>query len=73
LSPDGETLYFHGTANRRGIWAKSLQTGHEFPVVTLDGKRGQIDLSSLATDGRYLYFIWIEEQSDIWVMNVKSN
>lgn len=74
LSPDGETLYFHGTANRRGsIWAKSLVTGREFPVVTLDGKQGQIDLSSLATDGRYVYFVWIEEQSDIWVMNVKSN
>lgn len=74
LSPDEETLYFHGTANRRGsIWAKSLVTGREFPVVTLDGKQGQIDLSSLATDGRYVYFVWIEEQSDIWVMNVKSN
>ena len=73
LSPDGKTLYFHGTAGRRGsIWAKSLETGREFPVLTLDGQRGEVDATSLATDGRYLYFVWIEEQSDIWVMNVKS-
>ena len=70
-SPDGETLFFHGTADRRGsIWVKSLSTGREFAVAELSGRRGDVIRSTLATDGSHLYFVWGEYESDIWVMDV---
>ena len=32
-----------------------------------------LDRSTLATDGRYLYFVWSEEQGDLWVMKVAKH
>ncbi len=30
-------------------------------------------LGALATDGDFLYFIWEEDEGDIWVMDVVQN
>ena len=43
----------------------------ERPVTELRGRRGYLESLSLATDGKYLYFTWGEDLSDIWVMDVE--
>jgi Tol biopolymer transport system component len=73
-SPDGATLFFFGTAEREGnIWAKSISSGKEFAVTDFRGRRGNMIRSTLATDGAYLYFVWGEYESDIWVMDVVTD
>jgi len=48
----------------------SPDDGEERLVVDLTGRRGQLDLMSLATDGEFLYFSWQEDEGDLWVMDV---
>jgi len=31
---------------------------------------GNLGRTSLATDGKYLYFTWVEDFGNIWVMDV---
>jgi Tol biopolymer transport system component len=70
-APDGRTLYFHGLGERSsGLWALSLADQREFQVADLNNQQRYLDVSSLATDGRYLYVVMVEDQSDLWVMNV---
>jgi hypothetical protein len=38
-------------------------------LTKLEGRRGNIG-DRFATDGRYLYFTWQEDDGDIWVMDV---
>jgi Tol biopolymer transport system component/serine/threonine protein kinase len=70
-SPDGRTLYFQSAADRENsIWAMSMSDRSESRVAELSGRSGNIGGTTLATDGRYLYFVWSEVQGDMWVMNV---
>jgi len=70
-SPDGTRIYLMGIGTRAGtIWEMSADGSRERPVTDLRGKRGYLESLSLATDGRYLYFTWGEDLSDIWVMDV---
>jgi Tol biopolymer transport system component len=69
-SPDGKVLYFPGAAERAGnLWALSLEDRREYPITDLAGRRGSLQYG-LATDGKYLYFLWWEDVGDIWVMDV---
>ncbi len=73
-SPDGERIYFGGVLDRLdSIWALSMEDGREFQVSDLTGRYGTLDTYTLASDGRYLYFAWREDRSDIWVMDVVTD
>ena len=50
----------------------SLETGEVSRLTKLPGRRGSLG-SSIATDGRYLYFNWSEDVGDIWVMDVATD
>ena len=64
-------IYLTGLGERAGaIWEMAANGGKERPVTDLRGRRGYLESLSLATDGRYLYFTWGEDLSDIWVMDV---
>jgi hypothetical protein len=38
-------------------------------LMQLDGRRGQLGYV-FAADAHYLYFLWREDEGDIWVMDV---
>jgi Tol biopolymer transport system component len=70
-SPDGSRIYVTGSAERTGtIWELAAAGTRQRPVTDFRGKRGYLEGLSLTTDGRYLYFTWGEDLSDIWVMDV---
>jgi TolB protein len=71
VAPDGEHVYFIGRTDRTdNIWALGMSDRSEAPVTALTGRQGTIGPNALATDGRYLYFTWQEDESDIWVTDV---
>lgn len=69
FSPDGKMLYF---ADRRtdNVWAKTLEDGSERPLSDLAGRPGALGWD-IGADGANLYFTWMEELGDIWVMDVE--
>ncbi len=70
-SPDEKEIYFvRPTDINANIWAVSLEDGREYPVTDFSGRHGSLYWGTLATDGDYLYFTWIEDLGDIWVMDV---
>jgi Tol biopolymer transport system component len=79
-SPDGGWVYFTTSREREGatyqlerpglnIWRIPSQGGVERPVTNLSGRRGFLG-PTIATDGRWLYFTWREDVSDIWTMDI---
>ena len=68
-SPDGKSIYYVGTRERRGHWEYSLEESTERRLTDFVGKRGELS-NDLATDGRFLYFNWADQLADIWVMDV---
>src|SRR5262249_5459322 len=78
-APDGKTIYFVSvqgtgqayTLERPGlnIWRVQPDGSGERPVTDLRGKRGFLG-PNIATDGKWLYFTWREDVSDIWMMDV---
>jgi Tol biopolymer transport system component len=73
-SPDGREIFFTGANERAGdFWAVEVTTRTERRLTDFQGRRGQLRRHGLATDGRYIYFPWQENQSDIWVMDVERN
>ena len=70
-SPDGRAIYI---ARPDALWEVSLDAGRERRLMELTGKRGALSVfGSAAFDGHYLYFVWREDQGDIWVMDVVRN
>jgi Tol biopolymer transport system component len=70
-SPDGKWIYFVGDGTSSGnLWAVPAAGGPARTVTDLVGKRGTLEVSALATDGKFLYFSWREGLGDIWVMDV---
>ena len=79
-SPDGKWIYFTPFRETGGmsyqlerpglnIWRVSSNGAREEPVTRLAGKRGYLG-ANIANDGKYLYFTWREDVSDIWMMDV---
>jgi len=69
-SPDGKLIYYTGDREKAGnLWAASLESGKEYRLTDLFGRRGRLSFN-LATDGEYLYFHWDEDVADLWVMDV---
>jgi Tol biopolymer transport system component len=80
-SPDGAWIYFTTFRDSGGIttqlerpglniWRVSPDGKSESPVTQLNGRRGYLGWA-IATDGRWIYFTWREDVSDIWVMDVE--
>lgn len=66
-SRDGRWIYFAGQGEQ--IRVVPAEGGPARSVTDLSGRPGLL-LSSLATDGHYLYFGWQEGQGDIWVADL---
>jgi Tol biopolymer transport system component/predicted Ser/Thr protein kinase len=70
-SPDGNLIYFVGADERAGnLWALSLKDRRVFAVTNLSGRRGSLGFQPPSTDGKYLYFPWRDDVSDVWIMDV---
>lgn len=72
FSRDGQSIYycvFTGPRENHDFWKLSLGDGKVSRLTNLEGRRGNIGYV-IATDGRYLYFTWREDDGDIWVMDV---
>jgi eukaryotic-like serine/threonine-protein kinase len=64
-------IVFNGTGERaNSIWLRSLDSKQERPITALTGRRGRIGSWGLATDGRFVYFVWVEGRGDIWVADL---
>jgi len=69
-SPDGRAIYVYKGADN--LYRVSMEDGNERRVTDLSGGRiGHLGMDGLAIDGEYLYFVWMEEIGDIWVMEVE--
>jgi Tol biopolymer transport system component len=72
FSTDGQSLYYsvvNGPRMNQGLWKRSMADGKISRLTKLDDRRGRVGYM-FAADGRYLYFIWKEDDGDIWVMDV---
>ncbi len=78
---DGPAWYFRWSSDKRivfngageranSIWVRSLDARQERPITALTGRRGRIGTWGLATDDRFVYFVWVEERGDIWVADL---
>jgi Tol biopolymer transport system component len=70
--PDGQSLVFSvvtGPADDQQIWRVSLTVGTSSRLTRLAGRRGALN-DNFTTDGKSLYFVWREDEGDIWVMDV---
>lgn len=78
-SPDGRTVYYTSmegtqqayTLDRTGInlWRLNADGTGERALTDLTTRRGFLG-PNVATDGKWLYFTWREDVSDIWIMDV---
>ena len=69
-SLDGSRIYFRDGEQVRFV-EHVFADGSERTVADFSGKRGV--LSALTTDDQYLYFGWVEDLGDIWVMDVVTD
>jgi len=69
-SPDGHRIYFVSPEGAGQIWSLSVDSRQERQVTALSARRGRLGSIGLATDGRYLYFLWEESRADIWIADL---
>jgi Tol biopolymer transport system component len=70
-SPGGEWIYFASADAESGnVWGVSARTRRERPMTNLVGRRGTLVAQAPSTDGRFIYFSWRDDRSDIWVMGL---
>lgn len=72
FSPDGGRLYVSkyadgGTGN---VWEIVPDTGSARAVTNLAGRPGGLQQLGMATDGRHIYFTWMEDIGDVWVADL---
>ena len=70
-SPDGKRIYFVITY-AHDIWEISLEDGSERRLTNFVGRPGIIR-NAMTTDGKHLFFVWVEEIGDLWVMDVEKD
>jgi len=69
-SPDRRNLYVR---RDNDIVEIDLDGSRERILTNLSGRIGGLTSGNGATDGRHFYFLWREDQSDIWVMDVVTD
>ena len=67
-TPDGGSILFHGDRSISMIDARGGRPARS--IVELAGRPGELGFYGTPTDGRHVYFVWIEDVGDIWVMDV---
>ena len=74
FSRDGRSVYYYVDQPREknDFWRLSLDNGKVSRLTQLEGRRGNLG-NHFATDDRYLYFTWREDDGDIWVMDVATD
>jgi hypothetical protein len=75
FSHDGRSIYYcvlTGPREKQDFWKLSVRDSKVSRLTKLEGRRGNIG-DNFATDGRYLYFTWREDDGNIWVMDVVKN
>ncbi len=75
VSHDGRSIYYSvnsGPPEDQDLWRLSLADGAISRLTRLEGRRGSLGYY-FAADARYLYVIWLEDDGDIWVMDVVTN
>ncbi|HEX9699863.1 MAG TPA: protein kinase [Acidobacteriota bacterium] len=72
-SPDGQTVYFKGRgADGAGrFWAVPVGGGEPRVLVEFDDPARPSPRSEFATDGEHLFFVIADQQSDVWVMELR--
>jgi Tol biopolymer transport system component len=71
VSHDGRSIYYSvvsGPREDQDLWRLSLADGAISRLTRLEGRRGLLGYS-FAANARYLYFLWWEDDGDIWVMD----
>lgn len=72
---DGQSILyfsaFDGPLEEPDIWRLSLGDDTISRVTKLAGMRGRLNYL-FSVDASYLYFIWYEDEGDIWVMDVAT-
>ena len=68
----GKFSVITGPREKHDFWKLSLADGKVSRLTKLEGRRGNIG-ATFATDNRYLYFTWREDDGDIWVMDVVTD
>ena len=75
-SPDGQHLFFRGSAGERSgnvwRWSATDTDGVELSITDFGGRVGDLG-PHLATDGEFLYFQWLEHLGDIRVADVETD
>ena len=67
----GNKIFFVGLAQKAGnLWALLVDDRREAPLTNLTGRRGILQTTALATDGKYLYFTWRDDLGDMWTMDL---
>ncbi len=73
-SLNGKNVYFKAEREgARNFWEVPAEGGAERQLTDFAGKYGRLSSECHATDGKYIYFTWREDISDIWVMDVVEN
>ena len=73
--PDGKSLLYSvidGPSEDQQVWRVSLADGKVSRVTQFAGRRGSLN-ENFATDGKDVYFLWREDEGDIWVMDVGTS
>ncbi|MFC2075529.1 protein kinase [candidate division KSB1 bacterium] len=66
-SQDGQKIYYSRGGN---VWEVSADGGEGRQLTDLTRESGYFS-NSFDTDGKNIYICWVEEKSDIWVMDVE--
>ena len=72
-SADRTEIYFFSLSGDNrilNIWSLAVADGSVRQLTELQGRHGRF-ARQFANDGTYLYFPWVEESGDIWVMDVE--
>jgi Tol biopolymer transport system component len=72
VSHDGRSIYFSvvsGPLEDHDLWSVSLADGTTSRLTKLEGRRGRLGYY-FAADERNVYFTWLDDEGDIWVMDV---
>ena len=70
-APDSQQVYLRRTTEgQMNVWVVSLANGAARQVTDLSDNRPGALRGRFATDGDYVYFTWVQNKGDIWVMDV---
>ncbi len=71
-SSDKTEIYFIRNFDETwNTWSLSVADGAVRQLTDFSGRYGRLG-RSFATEGKYLYFTWLEHTGDIWVMDVEQ-